>query len=747
MGEPVSTEGREGTVMGPGGNRMERSSAAVYEFGPYRLEVAKRLLLRSGKPLALAPKTFDLLVLLVESQSRVLTKKELMSALWPDSFVEEANLSFQMHALRKALGEHGAEWIENLPRYGYRFSGEVTIATPEPETPRTQPPQLGNGRPAEAPAPPIEAARTEISAPPVPSKKRIHFGALLPLLAICLTGVVIIWRTHEKPAPLQSVRFQISAPAGITLPDLESILVSPDGTRLAFIGAGPDGRTQLWLRPLDALDSEPIPGTDFVTSAFWAPNGNSIGFFAAGKLRRIDLPGGATQTICDTPTGRGTWNRDGVILFDGGNQPEILRVPASGGTPVRVTELDSANQETIHSSPQFLPDGKHFIYFAQSTKLENNGIRVGSLDAKESKPLVTSNTNAIIVSSAQGKHYLLFTRGTDLMAQLIDVDKLFLAAQPILVTHGVLIGVTRGLARAAISGSVNGVLAYRTRVEMGSTELVWLDRQGKKLGLVAPSADYSNPSLSRDEKKLVVSRLSPQSMTRDLWVFDLSSGAQSRFTFDPADETNAVWSPDGSSIAYSVVRKSAVDLYLKPATGAADPKQLLTTGRDNQLEDWTPDSRFLLFRIDAQTWALPLPSGDPIGPYAMEYPRISPDGRWVAYTSAESGRSEVYVQSFPPAHAKWQVSAQGGIEPCWRSDGKELFYISGDHLVAVDVKTSSGVFQAGVSRPLFEIYLESTRRHSRYQVASNGNRFLVNLPVESRSAITVAINWNPASGH
>jgi Tol biopolymer transport system component len=336
---------------------------------------------------------------------------------------------------------------------------------------------------------------------------------------------------------------------------------------------------------------------------------------------------------------------------------------------------------------------------------------------------------------------MLYTAGTDLVRQAFDLKNLVLVGEPAVITHRVLIGLTRGIARAAFSASQNGVLAYRTRTETGYNELIWFDRQGRRLGGVGEPGDYSNPALSPDEKRLVVSRTDDQSKARDLWLFDLSSRASSRFTFDPVDETNAVWSPDSREVAFNQVHDGAVDVYLKPVTGAAEPKLLLASSENKQIECWSPDGRFLLYRIDNKTWALTPGTGGAAGPFPMEYPTISSDGRWVAYTSNESGRAEVYVQSFPPAGGRWQVSTAGGTEPLWRKDGKELYYISGDRIMAVDVKTGSRTFESGIAKMLFEVRLESTRRRSRYQVAENGRRFLVNLPIESSSPVTVTVNW------
>ena len=714
---------------------MGNARGGLYEFGPYRLDSSKRLLIRDGRHLAVPPKTFDLLLLLVEGRGRVFTKKELMGALWPDTFVEEANLSFQISALRKVLGENGTDWIETLPRYGYRFNRDVV----ELETNGHS-----NGQEVDLHAPvKAEGAPAGAALPATTQGSRWLYW--IPAIVAAAAALVFAWLYlhQEQPQP-RAVQFLIAPPDHVTTPDLDPMSVSPDGARLVFIGVAADGRRQLWLRSLASLTAESLAGTELVDSAFWSPDSRSVAFFAAGKLKTLDLQSGTMQTVCDTPVGRasGTWNREGVILFETTERPEIYRVTAAGGVPARVRLVDTANGEIRHSAPQFLPDGRHFIYFVQSERPESAGIYLGSLDTVVSKRLVNSNTNAVYAGFSPRAGYLLFTRGADLLAQRFDLVKLELSGAPFPVAQRLLIGVAGGVSHAAVSASENGVLVYRTRIETGSSELVWLDRQGKRMGRIGEPADYSNPSLSPDEKKLIVSRTDMRSRTRDLWLFDLASGAASRFTFDPADETNAVWSPDGSRIAFDVVRNGIIDIYQKEVAGASQPKLLLHSGENHFIHQWSPDGRLLLYRIGPITWALPLEgAGKPWGPYDMENARISPNGRWVAYTSNQSGRSEVYVQSFPPSEGKWQVSADGGMEPTWRKDGRELYYVSGDKLIAMDVKTDTPVFEPGVAKPLFAVHLEATTRRSRYEAAANGRHFLVNLPVESSSPLSVAINW------
>jgi DNA-binding winged helix-turn-helix (wHTH) protein len=383
---------------------------AQYKFGAYLLDPAKRLLLRDGVALPIAPKTFDLLRLLVEGRGRVFTKKEFMSALWPDSFVEEANLTFQISTLRKILDSE-TDWIDTLPRYGYRFSSEVveidvnaassgsSLDAADSTSPRT-----AAGLPAH------EGLADVVTLVPSVAQRSLSFvregmnpmpwilSAALGALAVVFA---ILYFHRAEPDP-RVVRFRIAPPDSITMPDADPITVSPDGARLAFIGVASDGGRQLWVRSLDSLNAEPLPGTDRVESAFWSPDGRMLAFFAAGKLKKLDLKaGGTAQTICATPVGPeigrafGTWNSQDIILFATTERPEIYRVSANGGEPKPITALDSAKGETHHSAPQFLPDGNHFIYFVQSNQIEKTGTYVASLNGGPGSLLLTSPTSAV----------------------------------------------------------------------------------------------------------------------------------------------------------------------------------------------------------------------------------------------------------------------------------------------------------------------------------------------------------------
>jgi Tol biopolymer transport system component len=497
---------------------------------------------------------------------------------------------------------------------------------------------------------------------------------------------------------------------------------------------------------------------------FWSPDSRSLGFFADGKLKKIEVAGGPAITLCDAPDARGgTWSRDGVIVFAPTNTSGLHRVSASGGVPAAVTTLGEG--ETGHFQPSFLPDGRHFLYRASTgTAGVGQQIYLASLDSSDRKLLLSADATNVVYS--QG--HLLFLRETTLMAQPFDARRLEMTGEPFPIAEDIqTLGTNPPY--GVFSASENGVLAYRTGSGAASSQLVWFDRTGKQLSVLGDPAAYGDIELSPDGKQVSVSLPDQTGRARDIWFFDVARGLKTRFTFDPADELALVWSPDGSRVVFNSRRKGNLDLYQKAADGSGTEEVLLEGGRQKYPLSWSADGRFILHAENGgptgnDLFVLPL-SGDPSTnslrgsgqagqgrksvPFLQtrfnEVPgRFSPDGRWVAYQSNESGRTEVYVAPFPGPGGKRQVSTAGGINALWRSDGTEIFYFAPDNmLMAAAVNGRGASFEVGAVKPLFQTRRTGTEVRSPYDVTADGQRFLINtLREEATSApITAVVNW------
>lgn len=548
--------------------------------------------------------------------------------------------------------------------------------------------------------------------------------------------------THfrQAPAEVRATRLSVLPPEKSTV---GTVTVSPDGRRLAFIARDAAGKSLLWVRPLDSLAAQPLAGTDDAIYPFWSPDSRFIGFFAGGKLKKVEVIGGPPNTLCNAAGGRGgAWNPDDVIIFAPDIVSALSRVSASGGEPSPVTTLDPSRQENSHRFPQFLPDGRHFLYFARSPQPENSAIYVGSLGQPQAKRIISANTNVAYAPPG----YLLFPREGTLMAQAFDVASLELTGAPFRVAEQV--GFFGRNNEAYFSVSDTEVLVYQSRGTV-KTQFVWFDRNGQQRGSPGPPGEYLSPALSPDEKRVAFDRVDPQTGTTDIWLLDLTRGISSRFTFDPAQDAIPIWSPDGSRIVFSSNRDGDFNLYQKLSSGAGSEEAILKSGDRRFPSDWSLDGRFILYYQNSPNtqwdlWVLPL-FGDrqPIPFIQTKFSELrgvfSPDARWIAYQSNESGSYQVYVQSFPPSGGKWQISSDGGDWPRWRRDGKELFYLTANgRLMAVEVKTNASAFEFSVPKPLFE-----THTTTGYAVTADGQRFLLDTPVEESASapITVVLNW------
>ncbi|HLL74585.1 MAG TPA: protein kinase [Pyrinomonadaceae bacterium] len=575
------------------------------------------------------------------------------------------------------------------------------------------------------------------------------------LLLVSTLALALLYFRRAEPRA-ETMRFTLPVPDGAIYGD--SLALSPDGSRLAFVAIGGAGLPSLWVRALDSVSARELPGTEGAAFPFWSPDGRSLGFFAGNKLKKIDAAGGPAQTVADASSEArgGSWGADGTILFAPTFTSPLYRVPAAGGAAEPATELDEARKLTSHRWPHFLPGGRHFLYFARSPQKEAEGIYVGSLCSKEGKLLLNTNLLAAYAPAATGgEGYVLFMRGRTLVAQPFDAGRLELSGDPVVVAEGVLAFPGEGgpTAYAAFTASANGRLAYLSgnpsQVQMG-----WYDRSGNLLGTLGQPGTYHEPALSPDGRRIALGR--GENDSHDIWLVDAARGTPTRFTFEPAADVSPVWSPDGSRVAFASMRGGKFEIYQKLSNGAGGDELLLKTEHNSFPDSWTPDGRLLIYETEQpQTrfdlYVLPLdgdrqPRAFLNSEFNETHSQLSPDGRFVAYVSDESGRAEVYVRSFPDPGGKWQVSTAGGDQPQWRRDGRELFYIAPDKkLMSVPVRPGAS-FESDHPAALFATRLPTiglTDDRNHFFPAPDGQRFLLNSLVEGGDTqpLTLVLNW------
>jgi Tol biopolymer transport system component len=582
-------------------------------------------------------------------------------------------------------------------------------------------------------------------------------------LAMVAAGVGVVHFTETVPEP-PVLQYTLAAPEQRTI---GNFAISPDGRTLAIAAAGEKG-PQLFVRSLNSLQAQPLAGTEGAQYPFWSPDSRVIGFFANGRLQKIAATGGPAQTLCEAPSGRGgTWNLDGVIVFAPTNRGGLNRVPEAGGVAIQITKPETGT----HRYPAFLPDGRRFLYTWLGAK--ENGIYLGSLDPKptassDQRVLLDESNGRYVPSSTHGRDgTLLFSREGSLMAQMVDPQTLGMKGDVFPVAGLVSRGYDTGHNLFSVSSS--GVLVYETGSRaLALTQHTWFDRSGKPVAAVGRPIQSEGFSLSPDGKRAVVGRNGRGPTQADLWMYDLERGTESRFTFDASDNQSPVWSPDGARVAFSSNRGGGVqNLYQKDSKGTGQDDPLFQSVTNKSANDWSRDGRFIVFsnqdpKTQFDLWALPVLPGHvgdrvPIplltGEFNESMGRVSPDTRWLAYVTDESGRNEVYVQPFSPGHpakaGKLQISTEGGSQPRWRGDGRELFYVAADRkMMATDVIVSGELFDRSAPHVLFEMTSSPADLSGfSYAPSADGKTFLMTAaPTGNAEAptLTLVVNWQAA---
>ena len=576
-----------------------------------------------------------------------------------------------------------------------------------------------------------------------PSPTWRWIAAAVVSAALLGSGVYSIIR---KPNPSSVLlRLTILPPHDARFSAAEKLLaIAPNGRVIAFTAINNNGQRSLWVRRLDSLEAKELPGTDDADSPFWSPDSKLIGFYSHSKLKKIDPTGGQPEVICDAGAdpGGATWNRDGIIVFAPNFEGVLYRVPAAGGERVAVTEAYQAHDETNHVYPEFLPDGRHFLFLVLGR--DDQGIHVGSLDSKEHHLILRESSSMAYVEPG----YLLFGRNGALMAQRFDAKRIQTLGEPIRIVDALEAASGFGY---SFSVSNDGVLVYWTGKRYSPTQLTWYGRDGAKLGTLGPVGPFRQPRISSSGQRVVVNRFESGNEV-SAWLID-ARGVPSRLSFGDFDLA-PLWSPDDHSVIFSSPRDGLPpNLFQKTLASVSEERRLMRSGIDCIATDWSRDGRYAVYMANElgtnwNIWAMPL-AGDrtPRAVLRSQFnetdARVSPDARWLAYVSDESGRWEVYAQPFLSTGGKWLFSSNGGRQPQWSHDGKELFYVASDQkLMAVPVHASE-TLDPGTPKALFQLHAANDAIGNSYDVAPDDRRFLVSTLVgeEVSAPLTVVTNW------
>ena len=612
---------------------------------------------------------------------------------------------------------------------------------------------LNEPAPAAPVAPPVPITSTPSSGMSRRSVAIVASSLVVAVMAVAAAGW-LAWRAVPAP-PRPVTRFPIVLPPNAILGVTQQpvIALSPDGARLVYVArGGAAGTTQMYSRASDQLDAVPLRGTEGGTHPFFSPDGQWIGFSADGKLKKVPAGGGAPLTLCDALTLRGaTWNADDSIIYRTGAGQGLWRVSASGGTPVELTKPDGKT-EVAHGWPEALPGGKAIVFTIQRSNADFNSAAIGllRLDTRERRVLVEGGTHPHYLPSG----HLVFARAGVVLAVPFDLRTLQVKGIPVPVVEGVVTNASQGAAQLAVSSA--GSIAYVSGSEVqGSRMLVWVDRRGTVQPVSAPRQNYESPRLSPDGQRAAMTIEGGAGGLRDIWLYQFARGTLSRLAFGEIDAETPVWTPDGKRVTYAVTRSNPVrQIVSKPADGSAGEEVLVGSDHHLHLGGWSPrgDALIAMATDTGHIWILQMTDKRTLRPFLqtpfqMRAATISPDGRWLAYAARETNRFEIYVQAFPSPGGKYQISTDGGAEPVWAKNGRELFYRNGDKMTAVSIEAKGDSLEAGTPKPLFEgrfAVSNTSGGDAWYDVSPDGQRFLM-LKTEdapnSTASIVMVQDW------
>jgi eukaryotic-like serine/threonine-protein kinase len=723
----------------------QASSPKAFRFGPFAFDPKSGDLRTEGRTLRLADQPLALLTALVERAGEMVSREELRGRLWPDgTFVDfEHGLNSAVSRLREALSDsaNAPRFVETIPRRGYRLLVPVKVDGPA---------VIDEVGPAEAlPADDsAQHARSMVRGPTgawlLRRRTIAWFGmAAVGLFLLSVSGVRM-FRRGASPAPLL-------ASVVIDLPDEWQILnespaISPDSRQIVFSAwHSRAGRRAIWQRPLDASAAQMLAGTQDGSGPFWSPDGKSIGFFAEGKLKVIQLGDHSARVVCDAPPdASGTWLNADAILFAPGPTGAVSEVSLERGAVRHVTELDRSTGELRHLRPTSLPDGRHFIYLSN----HKNQLVATLASVQGTSAIPLGPVQSYVVATPSG--HVVFVRDGALLAQRLDVAAGRLTGDATVLAEGLALPGMSFVGRFSTSPAM---LVYLKAEELPAlSELRIFDRTGKAIGTVGDRAGYTGPTFSPDGTRLAVARRESTGPARDIWVFDLARDNHWRLTLDAGDDLAPRWSSDGRWLMFSSNRRGVRDIYKRLASGEGADELVYESDNHKAVNAWSPDGRFVVYDTGglgdtADLHVLPL-FGDR-SPFVLDSARgfqqqadISPDGRLIAYASSESGEYEVIVTSFPGNAGRWQISTDGGREPVWRGDGRELFFLADDTVMAVDVHTSAAGLAWSNPRKLFAIpNLQGIPRG--FTVSGDGQRFVavVATTPTKPQRFTTLLNW------